>query len=95
MEEAQAKLKALIMEAQKQKIDLTKVPAIRKREKLLQVNKKVKFLIFLAVVSLIYRQTHQLFGDKKVKVFIAFETKSSTKSFHLLSVFDLNAEEFR
>lgn len=71
MEEAQTKLKVLIEKAEKQKIDLRKLNAIRKRGSLLMnVGVRFKFVLCFVVALMIYGQFGNLLDSEKVKAFL-------------------------
>lgn len=71
MEEAQTKLKVLIEKAEKQKIDLRKLNAIRKRGSLLMnVGVRFKFGLCFVVALMIYGQFGNLLDSEKVKAFL-------------------------
>lgn len=67
MEEAQAKLKLLIEKAQKQNIDLMKVPAIEQKE-LLKVSRNFKLFVAVLALLTIYGMFNDLFNSDKVKI---------------------------
>jgi hypothetical protein len=65
MEETQEKLKALIEKAQKEKVDLRSLKAIKKRESFFKIERKFKlFLVLLVIVSLNGMFNHLFFTEK-------------------------------
>lgn len=67
MEEVQVKLKALIEKAQKQKIDLSKIKSIRKREKFFAVSNKCKFCVVVLIFAIFYGHFGEYFFTKSVR----------------------------
>lgn len=64
--EARIKLEALIAEANKQGINFNEIPAVKRREKLMRLNCKIKFALAFAVFGIVFYQANELFGGKKV-----------------------------
>lgn len=71
MDEAQEKLKLLIEKAQKQKIDLRKIPAIQNNKKLFEVERKFKLFAGCLVILLTYGYFNDHFNSDKVKISFA------------------------
>lgn len=91
MEEAQTKLKLLIEKAQKQNIDLMKVPAIEQK-KLLKVSRNFKLFVAVLVLLTIYGMFNDLFNSDKVKINFVKSFQVNSK---YVSVLNRDAERFR
>ena len=68
MEETRIKLKALLIKVQQEKIELKEIPSVMKRSNFLKINRKFKWLGFMAMFCLVFRQAGELFGRDEVKI---------------------------
>lgn len=66
IQEAQNKLKLLIEKAQKQKIDLWEISAIRQQKKFFEVKKKIKIFTVFLVLLVFYGKFNNLLTSDKV-----------------------------
>lgn len=68
MEEAQEKLKLLIKKAKKEKLDLWKIPAVKKRENIFEVQRKFKLFVVFVAFLFAYGKFADLFTSEKVNL---------------------------
>jgi hypothetical protein len=90
MEEAREKLKVLMKKARKEKIDLSGLKAVRKRESFFSYGRKTKVFGVLVVLVVLHGATEHLLFTKNVRKVLNFPAKSL--KLQTISVLDLHAE---
>lgn len=94
MEDARSQLETLIVKAKKQGIDLEKLPALKKRENLLQLHRKIKVVLAVAFFGIVVYQLKDLFGGEKVKNNTSFKITNKLP-FFVISVLFCSAKRLR
>lgn len=74
MEKAQEKLKVLLLRAEKEKLDLWKIPAIKNRGKLFEVDRKFKVFVAFTAFLFAYGKFGDLYNSEKVKCFYSSQS---------------------